>query len=161
MKSVLLWSLAPLLATLAACATPANDGRAPGSPAAAGESETDTVVRMLSGRSNLSGAALDRAVAEASAHPLGSRANPVRAHMPLGQRAYLARLRCSDLSAPSFERAGAAGLSSYGNVADVYEVVCEGAEPARTQIYLDMYHEGHVEREPVPGFGIAGARRTQ
>ena len=38
-----------------------------------------------------------RIAARIADKPLGGEANPVRADMPTGQRAYLSRLRCSDL----------------------------------------------------------------
>ena len=98
-------------------------------------------------------------VEEASAYPLGSKENPVRAEGPPGQRAYLARLRCSNLKRPEFVRRGSAGLSPYGSIVDIYAVTCKKAEPAESFIYLDMYHPGHVEEEAVPGFGITGGRK--
>ena len=65
--------------------------------------------RVLAGESQVSGSALDRRIAAAERHPLGSRENPVRAQMPAGQRAYLQRLRCSDGRAPTFGRIGSRG----------------------------------------------------
>ncbi len=114
------------------------------------------LTQMFSGQSQTQGVELQAAIATASAYPLGTRENPVRAHMPPGQREYLSRLRCSDLSRPSFRRLGSAGASPYGNIVDIYQVECKGAEPAKSSIFIDMYHEGHVETEPVPGFGIIG-----
>lgn len=114
--------------------------------------------RMLAGESEVQGAALERELAEAEQYPLGSAENPVRAEMPPGQRRYLASLRCQDLKAPQFERAGSAGISRYGNIMDVYIVTCPGSEPERSEIYLDMYHRGHVETRAVPGFGIMAGR---
>lgn len=109
---------------------------------------------MLAGQSNPE---VDIAEAEARARPLplGSEENPIRAEMPPGQRAYLSRLRCSDGRAPRFARIGSFGAGPYGNILDGYDVVCEGAEPARTTLYLDMYHPGHVEPMAPPGFTIA------
>jgi hypothetical protein len=83
--------------------------------------------------------------------PLGSFENPVRCDMPGGEREYLKRLRCGDGTPPWFERMGSFGLGPYGNILDGYEVKC-GEE--RFEIFMDMYHHGHVEAEAVPGFSI-------
>lgn len=103
--------------------------------------------------SHLSGSALTRAVTNAAAYPLGSKENPVRANMPAGQRAYLGRLRCSDNSAPTFERGGSVGAGPYGGIMDVYTVKCASGTPATASVYMDMYHS-HVEAAAVPGFTI-------
>jgi hypothetical protein len=91
--------------------------------------------------------------AKASAFPLGSEKNPVRANMPDGERAYLARLRCSDGNAPAFERGGSVGEGPYGKIMDVYRLKCLSGQPATASVYMDMYHD-HVENRPVPGFTI-------
>ena len=98
-------------------------------------------------------AELREALDEAAAFPLGSDKNPIRADMPPGQRAYLARLRCSNGRAPQFERGGSVGAGPYGSILDVYNVRCVGALPAQSSIYIDMYHN-HVETRPVTGFTI-------
>lgn len=140
-------ALLALALTAGACATPApkDDGDL-------------ALLRMLSGESMVQGAELDKRLADAAAYPLGSKENPVRAQGPAGQRAYLSRLRCADLKPPAFNRAGSAGMSPYGNIVDVYVVTCAGSEPARSEIYIDMYHSGHVEERAVPGYGIVGGR---
>jgi len=104
------------------------------------------------------GKELEALVDEAQKHPLGSEENPVRADMPRGQRAYLNRLRCDDGKSPSYGRVGSMGVGIYGQIVDGYEVICEGSEPAKTMVIMDMYHPGHVEKEPVPGFTIKKAR---
>lgn len=114
--------------------------------------------RMFRFGSSTEGGELDALIEQASEHPLGARENPVRAQGPAGQRAYLSRLRCSDLSRPAFFRRGSAGMSPYGNIVDLYSVSCDNAEPSENDIYIDMYHAGHVEREAVPGYGIVGGR---
>ncbi|WP_394730492.1 hypothetical protein [Altererythrobacter sp. GH1-8] len=114
---------------------------------------------LFGGRNERSPEETEAIAKDASFHPLGSRENPVRAERPPGQRAYLSRLRCSNLKRPKFERRGSAGMSPYGSIVDVYEVTCKKAEPAESYIYLDMYHPGHVEEEAVPGFGITGGRK--
>ncbi len=113
--------------------------------------------RQLAGESQISGADLERRIAAAARHSLGSKENPVRAEMPLGQRAYLARLRCSDGRAPSFSRIGNFGIGIYGNIIDGYRVDCSSAAPGAVEIFMDMYHRGHVEDRAVPGFSILPA----
>ena len=102
----------------------------------------------------LSPADMAKAIEAAAAHPLGSKANPVRVHMPPGERAYLERLRCSDGNAPAFHRAGSVGTGPFGNILDAYNVRCLAGMPARSTVYMDMYHGGHAENRPVPGFTI-------
>lgn len=99
----------------------------------------------------LKGKKLRTAIATAQAHPLGSEKNPVRARGPEGERAYLARLRCADGTAPAFERLGSTGIGPYHNILDLYAVQCAGAVPL--SVYFDMYHK-HLEPAPVPGFTI-------
>jgi hypothetical protein len=77
--------------------------------------------------------------------------NPVRADGPMGQRAYLQRLRCADGTAPKFQRSGSFGTGPYGTILDLYSVQC-GDAPA-TEVQMDMYHE-HIEATPIPGFTI-------
>lgn len=86
--------------------------------------------------------------------PLGSAANPVRADMPPGQRAYLSRLRCADGKAPAFHRIGSMGDGPYGSIMDAYQLACAGSSPAEAVVHMDMYHPGHVEAAAVPGFTI-------
>jgi hypothetical protein len=118
------------------------------------EARTSVLDRMLAGRSEIEGEELAKKVEEASAHALGSERNPVRASMPSGQRAYLARLRCADGSKPDFARQGSFGVGVYGNIIDAYEVRCDGSEPASSRIFMDMYHRGYVEKAAVAGFTI-------
>lgn len=120
------------------------------------DAQVATLLRMMSGQSAMDGEALDQALTNAAAYPLGSRENPVRASMPQGQRAYLARLRCSDVRAPDFAREGSVGVGPFGNIIDVYMVRCDGSDPAQTRIFMDMYHKGYAEARPVAGFGMAG-----
>ena len=141
MKSPLCLPLAALVAVLG------------GYPASAAATQASSALeRMLGGESAVQGEALERALAEAERHPLGSMENPVRVSMPQGERAYLARLRCADGRAPRFERQGSGGDSPYGNIIDYYTVQCRGAEAVT--VIMDMYHRGHVETRPVPGFTI-------
>ncbi|HEY0324397.1 MAG TPA: hypothetical protein VGC46_00280 [Allosphingosinicella sp.] len=115
---------------------------------------------LLAGESQVRGAELQRRIEAAAVHPLGSQENPVRAAMPPGQRAYLQRLRCSNGQAPAFNRIGNFGVGVYGNIVDGYRVLCRGATPAESVVYMDMYHNGHVEERPVPGFTILPSRPT-
>ena len=85
--------------------------------------------------------------------PLGSPSNPVKAHMPAGQREYLRRLRCPDGEPPKFERVGSLGPGPYGKIIDGYKLECPGAEPS--WVVMDMYHPGYRETAPVPGFSLA------
>lgn len=110
--------------------------------------------RALAGESQASGSRLQRRIAAASAFPLGSMNNPVRAEMPAGEHAYLRRLRCSDGRAPAFQRMGSVGIGVYGNIVDGYHVSCGSAPPGDVHVHMDMYHRGHVENRPVPGFAI-------
>ncbi len=96
----------------------------------------------------------DRVAAGLAGKPLGSAQNPVRANMPAGQRAYLSRLRCANGRVPTFQRMGSYGAGPYGSIIDGYEVLCAGSSPARSEIFLDMYHASHVEAQPVAGFTI-------
>lgn len=95
-----------------------------------------------------------KAVEKASAKPLGSKENPVRAYKPDGQHAYLARLRCADGNAPTYERRGNVGPGPFKSIVDAYVVRCGDAEPV--DVFMDMYHD-HVENSPVEGFTIEPA----
>ena len=96
-----------------------------------------------------------RAVAAAAAFPLGSRENPVRVGGPEGERAYIARLRCADGSAPKVGGRGSAGVGAFGTVVDMYPLDCGAAAPGRIMLVMDMYHEEHREDRAPPGFTIA------
>ncbi len=110
---------------------------------------------LLSGRSDMEGAELDRAVRAAAAFPLGSADNPVRAEGPAGQQDYLSRLRCRDGSAPAFRRRVSGGRSPFGGIVDYYAVQCDGDPIAA--VVMDMYHPGHREARALPGFTIRPA----
>ena len=85
---------------------------------------------------------------------LGSQQNPIRVNMPAGERDYLSRLRCSDGSAPQFQRMGNAGVGVFGNIVDVYDVRCLNGTPARSEIWMDMYFPSYRETNAPPGFTI-------
>lgn len=98
---------------------------------------------------------LGKALQDAARHPLGSKLNPVRADMPNGQRAYLARLRCANGAAPTYERLGNAGAGVFGSIIDQFDVRCQNSAPLRSIVYMDMYFAGHVETRAADGFKIA------
>lgn len=83
---------------------------------------------------------------------LGTKTNPVRCEDPKGERQYLNRLRCADGTRPEYSRIGSFGLGPYDNILDGYRVKCEGRDEA--SIFMDMYHDGYVEKEAAPGFTI-------
>lgn len=97
---------------------------------------------------------LARAVAEASAHPLGTAANPVRVGGPHGERAYIARLRCADGTRPKVGTRGSAGTGAFGTIVDIYPLDCGAAAPGRFQLVMDMYHDEHDEDRAPAGFAI-------
>lgn len=125
---------------LAACSTPSR------SP------DRDVLIRMMNFEAPRA-ALTDAQRAEVEKHPLGSAGNPVLAEGPPGERAYLARLRCPEGRAPTFERSGSAAQPSpYGSIMDIYQVACD-APPLHT-IFIDMYHRGYVETRAVSGFTL-------
>lgn len=126
------------------------------SSAAAGQTadEAKILEAMLSGMSPLNKSDLAKQIEKAAQFPLGSKDNPVRVEQPAGERAYLARLRCADDTPPGYRRLGSIGGGPYGTILDLYEVNCDSSAPATAEVIMDMYHKGHIERRPVPGFTI-------
>ena len=102
----------------------------------------------------MQGQQLKQTIENAAQYPLGSAENPVRAHFPQGQRAYLNRLRCANGAPPEYSRGGSVGDSPYRNIMDVYGVDCGESAPGNVPIYMDMYHKGYIENDAVPGFAI-------
>lgn len=98
----------------------------------------------------------EAALAAARAHPLGSLRNPVRVGGPEGERAYLARLRCADGSAPRIGAKGSAGVGAFGSIVGRFPLDCGAAAPGRAELVMDMYHSEHREEQAPPGFQIAG-----
>lgn len=98
----------------------------------------------------------NRQVNEASLEniPLGSKENPVRVQGPMGQRAYLSRLVCENNEPVSaYRRSGGAGIGPFGNIIDLYEVICDTNKGAVSHsVYLDMYHDEYQETRPAAGF---------
>lgn len=99
---------------------------------------------------------LAAAIAAAAAHPLGSLQNPVRVGGPDGERAYIARLRCGDGSAPRVGQRGSMGEGAFGSIVDGYPLDCGAAAPGRTTLVMDMYHEEHREDRAPAGFTLVG-----
>jgi hypothetical protein len=95
---------------------------------------------------------LQQQVAEAETHPLGSQANPIRVGGPDGERAYLARLRCSDGAAPRIGPRRDGGVDTYGTVTGTYRLDCTAGS---AQLFFDIYHEEHVEDRAPAGMAIA------
>ena len=84
---------------------------------------------------------------------LGTKGNPVKCDRPSGQREYIMRLRCPGGDEPEFRRIGSYGFGPYGHMLDGYELTCK-KDNLKSFIYMDMYHEGHRETNPVPGFTV-------
>jgi hypothetical protein len=95
---------------------------------------------------------LQRAIAAAAAHPLGSAENPIRVAGPDGARAYLSRLKCGDGSAPRVGAKGQGGVGAYGSIVDLYPVDCGAAAPGKLDLRIDIYHEENVESRAPSGF---------
>jgi len=99
-------------------------------------------------------AELRQQVAAASAHPLGTIDNPVRAGGPEGERFYLGRLRCADGSIPHVGAARPGGVGAFGSVVDLFPLDCGAAAPGKSVLLIDKYDEEHVEDRAPPGFAI-------
>jgi hypothetical protein len=112
------------------------------------------IKRMMTWEPMMDPAELQQALVKAKTFPLGSHENPVRAESPIGQRAYLRRLRCADGHAPYFSRLGNLGPGVYRSIVDDYVVDCGASAPGQVSVKMDMYFKGHVEVQSVPGFTI-------
>jgi hypothetical protein len=140
------------LAAAALLATPAHALKPP-------REESPTPRALLDGVGmGTSDEEMEREIAAADRHPLGSRDNPIRVGGPEGERAYLARLRCADSSPPAIGARTAAGVGAFGSIVASYLVDCGMAGPAKAEIVMDMYHEGHAEDRAPPGFTIKPVR---
>ena len=118
---------------------------------ATSDSGGDPFAAMVAG---VPAAQADAIAARLADKPLGTAQNPIRANMPPGQRDYLARLRCANGVAPTFQRIGSTGMGPYGQLVDAYQVDCPGSTPATSVIHLDMYHPNHVETQAPAGFTL-------
>lgn len=97
--------------------------------------------------------ALAAAIAAADRYPLGTLDNPIRAAGPAGARAYLARLRCADGSVPKLGAIVPGPADTYGTLTELHPVACGGA--SLVSLFVDVYHEEHVETRPPAGFTLA------
>ena len=141
------FAFALLAAALAAAPAAAADGRI--------GARTVSPEQLLSelGQSG-DEAELERAVAEAAKHPLGTAENPVRVGGPQGERAYIARLHCADGSRPRVGQRANGGVGAFGSIVDLYPLDCGAVTPGRFNHVMDMYHEEHRETQAPAGFGI-------
>lgn len=101
-----------------------------------------------------SDAELARAAAAASAYPVGSVENPVRVGGPEGRRAYVARLRCADGSAPIVGAGTSAGVGAFGSVVERFALDCGTAAPGKAVLVVDIYHAEHRENRAPAGFTL-------
>ena len=99
---------------------------------------------------------LERTIAAAAAHQLGTAANPVRAAGPEGAHAYLARLRCADGSSPTIGIPKEGGVGTYGTVLKLYQLDCGRAAPGKVDLLVDLYHAEHAETRAPAGFRTGG-----
>jgi hypothetical protein len=139
-KLFLLLTAASLAATATATAKPPREQ----SPAS-----REILADVGSGNSD---AELQRTIAAAAVHPLGSAENPIRVAGPGGAQAYLSRLKCGDGSAPRIGAKGQGGIGAYGSIVDLYPVDCGAAAPGKLNLRVDIYHEENVESRAPAGF---------
>lgn len=103
----------------------------------------------------------------------GSVENPVKADMPSGQRRYLKLLRTEEGEEIQFEYEDSV-LGLDGTILDRFKVRNPAADkdnrnpwaqfvdlfkdepevPSYFRIYMDMYHPGILDNEPIPGFTL-------
>lgn len=134
-----------LASTLAAPAAAQKIGERTAAPA-------EILAQMGSGNSDEE---IARAIAAASAFPLGTAENPIRVGGPEGARAYAMRLRCADGSAPTVGTGEAAGIGAFGSVVNALAINCGAAAPGQARLVFDIYHAGHREDRAPAGFTLA------
>jgi hypothetical protein len=139
--------MSKLFLVLAAASLPATASAKP--PREQSPAPRDILADVGSGNSD---AELQRTIAAAAAHPLGSAENPIRVAGPEGAQAYLSRLKCSDGSAPRIGAKGQGGVGAYGSIVDLYPVDCGAAAPGKRDLRVDIYHEENVESRAPAGF---------
>ena len=98
--------------------------------------------------------AMDEAIAAASAHPLGTAANPIRVGGPEGARAYLGTLRCADGKSPRIGAAREGGVGAFGSILQLYPLDCGAATPGRVELSVDLYQEERAETRAPAGFQV-------
>lgn len=136
------------LFVIVACALTACATKPEPSAQEASDEEVTAVLTALFGES------IEVDEATLAQYPLGSKENPIRVDGPMGQRSYLSRLICTNNEQVSaFQRTGNAGVGPFGNIIDLYEVICDTYQGAVTHtVYLDMYHGDYEETRPAAGF---------
>jgi hypothetical protein len=102
----------------------------------------------------VSDAELQAEIDAAAAFPLGSLRNPVRVGGPEGRNFYVSRLRCGDGRPPHVTPAVPGGTGGFGTVTELIALDCAAA-PGRFDLFLDLYHEEHVEDRAPAGFTLA------
>ncbi len=133
-----------LLATVLAASAPAQAQRL-------GERTTSPEAMVAQFDRSSPDEELRRLVAAADAHPLGTLENPVRVGGPEGAHAYLARLRCTDGTAPQIGPRADSGVGAFGSVVVSYPVDCSGTG---SRLLFDFYHAEHVENRAPAGFSL-------
>ena len=141
-KALILLAAAGLLASTASAKPPREESPAP----------RDMLAQVGGGNTD---AELESAIAAASAHPLGTAANPVRVAGPEGAQAYVARLRCSNGAEAKVGASRDGGVGAYGSIVRLYPIDCGSAAPGRVDLLFDIYHEEHVETRAPAGFRFA------
>lgn len=81
----------------------------------------------------------------------------MRCEDPSGEKEYITNLRDDRAKSPQYKRAGSLGPGPYGNLLDGYRIL--SSDGAEQEVYFDMYHRGHIELNPIPGFRIANFGR--
>jgi hypothetical protein len=99
--------------------------------------------------------AIEQAIAAASAHPLGTPANPIRVGGPEGAQAYFAGLRCGDGKSPRIAAPREGGVGAFGSILQLYTLDCGSAAPGRVNLNVDLYQEEHKETRAPAGFQVA------
>lgn len=141
-----------LLGACAAAPEPALEAAQASDPAATDVAALALLMSELTGESPPTTDEIAAIAEAASIHPLGSEENPVRASGAAGQRAYLSRLNCPAGGKPAFHRLGSVGIGIYGYIMDIYALQCPGG--AEFTAYMDLYHSGYQEAQPLPDFTI-------
>ena len=98
--------------------------------------------------------AIEQAIAAASAHPLGTPANPIRVGGPEGARAYFAGLRCGDGKLPRIGAPREGSVGAFGSILQLYPIDCGSAVPGRVEFNVDLYQEEHKETRAPAGFQL-------
>ena len=133
------------LAALAAAATPQQ------SPREQSPVPRDMLAAVGAGNTD---EAIEQAIAAASAHPLGTPANPIRVGGPEGAQAYFAGLRCADGKSPRIGAPREGSVGAFGSILQLYTLDCGSAAPGRVNLNVDLYQEEHKETRAPAGFQV-------